>query len=108
VRKFKRTVAFCCIICVLKQIAISGIHYWLPNFCINTVVTTNIDVIVIVYKARILLLERPFPATEKVLATVIETGKYSQLSKSSCLVVKENYIQQKIEAYVSKGSCMLG
>jgi hypothetical protein len=50
---------------------------------------------------RVFLLERPFPATEKVLATVIETGKYSQLNRGSRLVVKENYVLQKLQAYVS-------
>ncbi|CAB4010418.1 arf-GAP with Rho-GAP domain, ANK repeat and PH domain-containing 1-like isoform X1 [Paramuricea clavata] len=44
-------------------------------------------------------IERPFPATEKVLATVIETGKYSQLNRGSRLVVKENYVLQKLQAY---------
>ena len=50
---------------------------------------------------RFLLLDRPFPAVEKVLVTVMETGKYSQLSKDSGLVVKENYIEQKLQAHVS-------
>ncbi|XP_028409289.1 arf-GAP with Rho-GAP domain, ANK repeat and PH domain-containing protein 1-like [Dendronephthya gigantea] len=44
-------------------------------------------------------IERPFPALEKVLDTVIETGKYTQLSKGSRLVVKENYLEDKFKAH---------
>lgn len=50
----------------------------------------------------IFLLERPFPALEKVLDTVIETGKFTQLSKGSCLIVKENYLEEKLKAHVSR------
>ena len=47
------------------------------------------------------MIERPFPATEKVLASLIETGKYSQISRESYLIVKENYVSRKMNSFVS-------
>ncbi|XP_046854269.1 arf-GAP with Rho-GAP domain, ANK repeat and PH domain-containing protein 1-like isoform X2 [Xenia sp. Carnegie-2017] len=44
-------------------------------------------------------IERAFPAMEKILSTVIHTGKYSQLVKGSHLVVKENYVIPKLESF---------
>lgn len=52
-------------------------------------------------------LERAFPAMEKILSTVIHTGKYSQLVKGSHLVVKENYVLPKFESFVSTIVCNL-
>ena len=57
-----------------------------------------------------LMIERPFPATEKVLAALIETGKYSQISRESYLIVKENYVSRKMNSFVSiflLASCLL-
>ena len=35
---------------------------------------------------------------------MIETGKYKQFSKDSCLIVKENYVSDNMKAYVSNVS----